>query len=58
MGELRTTTVLDVKFHIRETDADFYEHDGEVYRHNRVYRSTRSKITGNEIARVLLIESD
>jgi vancomycin resistance protein VanW len=58
VGELRTTTALKVKFHIHETDAYFYEHDGEVYRHNRIYRSTRSKATGNEIERILLIESD
>ncbi|WP_104081385.1 VanW family protein [Cryobacterium sp. Y11] len=58
VGELRTTKALDVKFHIHEADAYFYEHGGDVYRHNCIFRSTRSKITGNEVQRVLLIESD
>jgi len=58
VGELRATRALDVKYHIQEQDACFYEQGGEVYRHNRIYRSTRSKATGNEVERVLVIEND
>jgi len=58
VGELRAEAALDVKFHIQETDAYFYEQGGEVFRHNRIYRITRSKATGNEVDRVLLIEND
>lgn len=58
VGELRTEKALEVKFHIQETDAYFYERDGEVYRHNRIYRSARSKATGNEVERRLVIEND
>ncbi|MDH6236677.1 VanW family protein [Cryobacterium sp. CG_9.6] len=58
VGELRTTRALDVKFHIQEADAYFYERDGDVYRHNRIYRSIRSKATGLEVERTLLGEND
>ncbi|WP_231556467.1 VanW family protein [Cryobacterium sp. MLB-32] len=58
VGELRTERALEVKFHIQEDDAYFYDKHGEVYRHNRIYRSARSKATGNEVERVLLVEND
>jgi vancomycin resistance protein VanW len=57
-GELRAERVPNVKFHIREEDAYFYESEGKVYRHNRVMRLTRDKITGLVTARKLVIENN
>ena len=47
-----------ILLHIHEADAYFYEHDREAYRHNCICRSGWSKVTGNEVERELLIESD
>ncbi|GAA1345049.1 vancomycin resistance protein VanW [Arthrobacter roseus] len=57
-GELRVDAELPTKFHISEDDAYFYERDGDVYRHNCIYRTQRDKRTGNALARELLLENE
>ncbi|THJ65535.1 vancomycin resistance protein [Arthrobacter echini] len=57
-GELRADAELPMKFHIRERDAYFYEKDGEVFRHNRVYRIERDKRTGEEVAETMIMENE
>jgi len=58
-GELRAAVPLGVKYHLKEHDAHFQEGpDGEVYRRNKVFRSTRDKRTGNEIAHELIVENN
>lgn len=57
-GELRADRELPTKFHIRERDAYFYEQEGEVYRHNRVFRSERDKRTGLELSDELILENE
>lgn len=58
-GELRAAQSLPVKYHVKEQDAYFQEEaDGEVYRRNKVYRSTRDKRTGNETAYELVVENN
>lgn len=57
-GELRADAELPMKFHIRERDAYFYEQDGEVFRHNRVYRLERDKRTGEQVAETMILENE
>ncbi|MHA7271646.1 VanW family protein [Arthrobacter sp. HLT1-20] len=58
-GELRAAEPLPVKYHVKEQDANFQEEaDGEVYRRNKVFRTTRDKRTGNEIAHELVVENN
>ncbi|WP_298251705.1 VanW family protein [uncultured Arthrobacter sp.] len=57
-GELRADTELPMKFHIRERDAYFYEKDGDVLRHNRVYRIERDKRTGEQVAETMILENE
>lgn len=58
-GELRAAEPLTVKYHVKERDAYFQEEaDGEVYRRNKVFRSTRDKRTGNEIDYSLVVENN
>ncbi|WP_431229941.1 VanW family protein [Paenarthrobacter nicotinovorans] len=57
-GELRAEHVPDVKFHIREEDAYFYESGNKVYRHNRVMRLTRDKRTGLVTSKQQIIENN
>lgn len=56
-GELRAERTPEVKFHIREEDAYFYESAGVVYRHNRVIQHTRDKRTGNVVESVQILEN-
>lgn len=57
-GELRADTELPMKFHVQERDAYFYEHDGEVFRHNRVYRIERDKRTGEQVSESMILENE
>lgn len=57
-GEIRSTVPLDVKVHIREEDAYFYEREGQLYRHNRVFRRVVDKRTGDTAEDRLLLEND
>jgi vancomycin resistance protein VanW len=57
-GELRADRELPTKVHIRERDAYFFDEEGEVYRHNRIYRSERDKRTGLEISEELILENE
>jgi vancomycin resistance protein VanW len=57
-GELRAERPVPIKYHVKEHDAYFYEHDGKVYRHNTIIRSHRDKRTGNEIANEQLLENN
>lgn len=57
-GELRTNRPLAESWHIREDEAWFeYGADGALYRHNKIYRKTVDKNTGNIIREELLIEN-
>jgi len=55
-GEIRATESLPIKIHIREEESYFYEKDGEMYRHNKIYRRVVDKITGNTMEDKLLME--
>jgi vancomycin resistance protein VanW len=57
-GELRSAKALPTKYHVMERDAYFYELDGKVYRHNRIFRTERDKRTGNELRCELLLENN
>jgi len=57
-GEIRCDEALPVKIHIREEDAFFYEQDGDMRRHNKIYRRVVDKVTGNTISDTLLLEND
>lgn len=57
-GELRAVEPLAAKYHVTERGAYFYERDGKVYRHNRIFRSQRDRRTGNELGYELLLEND
>lgn len=57
-GELLADGELPTKFHIRERDAYFYEHEGEVFRHNRVFRTERDKRTGLVLSDKQILENE
>jgi vancomycin resistance protein VanW len=57
-GEIRATSPLQIKVHIREEDAYLYEQDGEIYRHNKIYRKVVDKTTGSTIEDKLLLENN
>jgi len=57
-GEIRCTEPLDVKIHIREEEAYFYELDGEMIRHNKIYKKVIDKSTGNTVYDKLLLENN
>ena len=56
-GEIRSTEPLKTKIHIREEDAYFYEKDGEMYRHNKIFRKVIDKETGETIEDKLVLEN-
>lgn len=56
-GEIRADKELDVKIHIREEEAYFYEKEGKLYRHNKIYRKIIDKRTGNTLEDKMLIEN-
>ena len=56
-GEIRTTEPLDIKIHIREEEAYFYEQDNKYYRHNKIYRKVIDKVTGNIKEDKLILEN-
>ena len=57
-GQIRCSEPLSVKVHIREEEAYFYERDGEMIRHNKIYRKVVDKHTGNTIDDRLLLENN
>ena len=57
-GEIRCNESLPIKIHVREEDAYFYEQDGEMIRHNKIYRKVINKRTGNVVEDVLLLENN
>lgn len=57
-GEIRADSPLDIKVHIREEDSYFYEKNGQMYRHNKIYRKVIDKKTGNTIKDELLLENN
>ena len=56
-GEIRCNEPLDIKVHIREEDAYFYEKAGELIRHNKIFRRVVDKVTGNTLSDALLLEN-
>jgi vancomycin resistance protein VanW len=50
-GELRAESALPLKYHVHEQDSCFFRQDGNVYRHNSIYRTARDKRTGLEVLR-------
>ncbi|WP_269045161.1 VanW family protein [Paenarthrobacter sp. Z7-10] len=57
-GELRAARPPASKYHVTERGAYFYEREGQVYRHNRIFGSERDKRTGNELRSELLLENN
>ncbi|GFH42004.1 hypothetical protein Hs30E_05550 [Lactococcus hodotermopsidis] len=57
VGEIRATAPLAIKVHIREEEAYFYENAGNMMRHNKIYKKTIDKRTGNTISDELLLEN-
>lgn len=57
-GEIRCNKPIDIKVHVREEDAYFFEKDGQMYRHNKIYRKVIDKRTGNTIEDKLLLENN
>lgn len=57
-GEIRCNKPLEIKIHIREEEAYFYEQDNEIIRHNKIYRKVVNKLTGNTIDDKLLLENN
>jgi len=56
-GAVLCSAPLDIKVHIREEDAYFYEKDGELIRHNKIFRRIVDKVTGNTLSDELLLEN-
>lgn len=56
-GEIRASNPLDIKVHVREEDAYFFEEEGEMYRHNKIYRKVIDKRTGNTLEDKMLLEN-
>ena len=57
-GQVRCSAPMSTKVHIREEDACFYERDGEMMRHNKIYRKVVDKVTGNTVDDRLLLENN
>jgi len=57
-GEIRCNEPLPVKIHIREEESCFYEQDGEIIRHNKIYRKIIDKETGKVLEDILLLENN
>jgi len=56
-GEIRAEKVPQVKLHIREEDAYFFERDGEIFRHNKIFRRVVDKRSGSTLSDELLLEN-
>ena len=56
-GEIRAERPMEEKIHIREEDAHFFEEDGALYRHNKIYRRVVDKRTGNTLEDKLLLSN-
>ena len=56
-GEIRAEKAPGVKIHIREEDAYFFEKDGEIFRHNKIFRRVVDKRSGNTLLDELLLEN-
>ena len=56
-GEIRTEKELGIKIHIKEEESYFYEEKGIMYRHNKIFRKTIDKKTGNTVENKLLLEN-
>ena len=57
-GEIRATAPLKVGLHILEREGYFYFRDGVWFRHNKIYRKTVDKATGNTLEMRLLLENN
>ena len=56
-GEIRAERPMSEKIHIREEDAHFFEQDGQLYRHNKIYRRVVDKRTGNTVEDKVLLSN-
>jgi len=56
-GEIRSSHALDIKAHIREEDAYFFEEEGIMYRHNKLYKKIIDKRTGKTIDDKMILEN-
>ena len=57
-GEIRATAPLKVGLHILEREVYFYFRDGVWFCHNKIYRKTVDKATGNTLEMRLLLENN
>lgn len=57
-GEIRADSPLEVKVHVEEKEAYFFEEAGDLYRHNKIYRKVVDKKTGNILRETLLLENN
>jgi Uncharacterized vancomycin resistance protein len=57
-GEILCTAQMQTSIHIHEEDAYFYEKDGNLIRHNKIYRQVVDKVTGNILEDALILENN
>ena len=57
-GELRSDACLPCAYHIVEEDAHFVRQGESYYRRNRIFQQVVDKVTGNELRRTLIKESN
>ena len=56
-GELRAVKPVEYSYHIYETDSRFTEGPEGIFRHNKVWRRTLDKKSGNTLEETLLLEN-
>ncbi len=57
-GEIRATSELPIKYHIKTENERFVREGDTVYRRGQVYRTSIDKTTGNELSRELIRDNN
>lgn len=56
-GEIRSNKAMDIKVHIIEDEAYFYQKGLDIYRHNKIYRLVKRKYTQEVLDYTMILEN-